>query len=107
MQFDPPQPGEVPRDIYGRQVYQDGTFSPFPSQPRRSRLSWLLGLLVTAAVTAGLDYATARWQTTASFLTPMGAVRIDAQQKRGWTGIPYGKRAQVHTGSVRGEPAAR
>jgi len=68
----------------------------------RERLSWLIGLIVTAAVTATLDWASARWTTVASAQTPLGGPRIDVQEKRGLTGIRYGKRVEAVLGGQKG-----
>lgn len=70
-----------------------------PARSAPSRLSWLIGVVVSAATVAALDWTTARWETTASFALGFpGGPRIDVREKRGPSGLLYSRRAQASTG---------
>lgn len=65
----------------------------------RERLSWLIGVVVSAATVAALDWAAARWETTATFpLAFPGGPRIDVRDRIGPSGIRWERRAQASTG---------
>lgn len=77
-------------------------YTPVKMHPAQKLWLQALSVVVTAATLATLDWAAARWTTTATVpLGFPGGPVLDVQARKGLvTGIEYQKRARPHTGRL-------